>query len=317
MRRLRLSVATHWNQAACGVVERRPSLWRQLLSWVFLILFCLAAPAALVAGWARQTLVDEDTYTRAVGRAADDPRVQMGVSRGVVSRTEAMLSGDNPSATEALQSRVVAEAFGEVTRGVVESEEFRETWETTNREAHRLLASGLPAGQGQPVSLDFSPLLDEIQAEVEALDVDVPPNLVLDAEALRIDVLDAATADNVRRAMAQLGLAFWMALAVTVLALLLSIGLAPDRLAAIGRAGFGLGIAMIALMTLMLVTQAWLAGAAGDGGGVAIGAILDAISQGLRVSAVALALAGLLVAGVFTGLRALRGSMTRRSVAEA
>jgi hypothetical protein len=298
------------------VVERRASLWRRLLSWVFLILFCLAAPAALVAGWARQTLIDEDTYTRAVARVAADPQVQMGVSRVVVRRTEAMLSGDNPSATEALQSRVVAEAFGDVTRGVVESERFRETWETTNRAAHRFLVSGLAAGQGQPVSLDFSPLLDEIQAEVAARDVDVPPNLVLDAEALRIDVLDAETADRVRRALAQLDLAFGVALAVTVLALLLSVGLAPHRLAAIGRAGFGLGIAMITLMALMLVTQAWLAGAAGDDGGMAIGAILDAVSQGLRLSAIGLALVGLLVAGVFTGLRALRRSMTRRSVAE-
>ena len=298
------------------MVERRTPLWRRLLSWVFLILFCLAAPVALVTGWARQTLIDEDTYTRTVSRAADDARVQMGVSRVVVTRAEAMLSGDNPSATEALQSRVVAEAFGEVTRGVVESEEFRETWESTNREAHQLLAPGLTAGWGQPVSLDFSPLLDEIQAEVAALDLDVPPNLVLDAEALRIDVLDAETADWVRRAIGQLDLTFWVALAVTVLALLLSVGLAPDRLAAIGRAGFGLGIAMITLMALMLVTQAWLAGAAGDGGGVAVGAILDAISQELRVSAVGLALVGLLVAGVFTGLRALRGSMTRRGAAE-
>jgi hypothetical protein len=307
----------HWNQMARGVVERRTPLWRRLLSWVFLILFCLAAPAALVAGWARQTLIDEDTYTRTVARVADDPRVQAGVTRVVVTRAEARLSGDNPSATEALQSRVVAEAIGEVTRGVIASEEFRVTWETTNRAAHRLLASGLATGQGQPVSLDFSPLLDEIQAEVEALDVDVPPELDLDAEALRIDVLDAETADWVRSALAQLDLAFWVALAVTVLALLLSVGLAPDRLAAIGRAGFGLGIAMIALIALMLATQVWLAGAAGDGGGVAIGAILEAISQGLRVSVVVLALAGLLVAGVFTGLRALRASMTRRSAAQA
>ncbi len=73
---------------------------------------------------------------------------------------------------------------------------------------------------------------------------------------------------------------------------------------------------MIGLMALMLVTQAWLTGKAGADGGVAIGAILDAISQGLRVSTVALALLGLLVAGLCTGLRALRGSPTRRTAAE-
>ena len=111
------------------MTERRSPIWRRILSWVFLILFCLAAPVALVTGWARLTVVDEDVYVRTVSRAAGDPRVQLGVSRAVATRVEATLAGDNPSATEALQSRVVAEALGEVTRGVVASEEFRQTWE--------------------------------------------------------------------------------------------------------------------------------------------------------------------------------------------
>ena len=74
---------------------------------------------------------------------------------------------------------------------------------------------------------------------------------------------------------------------MTLLSLILSVVLARDRLAAIGRAGFGLTIAMIGLMALLLVTQAWLVGQAGaNGGGVAVGAILDAISQGIRVSTI-------------------------------
>jgi hypothetical protein len=297
--------------------ERRAPIWRRVLSWVFLIVFCLAAPITLVTGWARITVVPEDVYVQTVGTAADDPRVQLGVSRAVATRVEATLAGDNPSATEALQSRVVAEALGEVTRGVVASEEFRQTWEASNREAHRRLVSEPAQAQEQPVTLDFSPLLDDIEAEVAAVDVDVPPDLDLDAEALRIEVLDAATADRVRRGVARLDLAFWTALAVALLSFILSVGLAPDRLAAIGRAGFALAIAMVGLMALMLVAQAWLAGEAGaDGGGVAVGAILDAISQGLRVSTVALALLGLLLAGLCTGLRALRGSPTRRTAAE-
>jgi len=297
--------------------ERRFPIWRCILSWVFLIVFCLAAPVALVTGWARLTVVDEDVYVQTVGTAADDPRVQLGVSHAVTTRVETTLAGDNPSATEALQSRVVAEALGEVTRGVVAGEEFYQTWEASNREAHRFLASEPAQGRGQPVTLDFSPLLDDIQAQVSALDVDVPPDLDLDAEALRIQVLDTETADRVRRGLARLDLAFWTALAVALLSLILSVGLARDRLAAIGRAGFGLAIAMVGLMALMLVAQAWLTGQAGaDGGDVAVGAILDAISQGLRVSTVALALLGLLLAGLCTGLRALRGSPTRRTAVE-
>jgi hypothetical protein len=298
--------------------ERRSSILRRLLSWVFLIVFCLAVPVALVTGWARLTVVNEDVYVQTVGTAADDPGVQLGVSRAVTTRVETMLAGDNPSATEALQSRVVAEALGEVTRGVVASEKFHQTWEEANRKAHGFLASELKEGPGQPVTLDFSPLLDDIQAEVAAADIDVPPSLDLDldAEALQIEVLDAETADRVRRGLMRLDLAFTTALTMALLSLILSVGLAIDRLAAIGRAGFGLAIAMIGLMALMLVTQGWLSGKAGADGGVAVDAILDAISQGLRVSAIALALLGLLVAGICTGLRTLRGGSSRRTVAE-
>jgi len=298
--------------------KRLSPIWRRILSWVFLILFCLAVPVALVTGWARLTVVNENVYVKTVGAAADDPQVQLGISRTVTTRVEARLAGDNPSATEALQSRVVAEALGEVTRGVVASEEFHQTWEEANRKAHRFLASELKEGPGQPVTLDFSPLLDDIQAQVAAADIDVPPglDLDLDAQALQIEVLDVETADRVRRGRVRLDHAFTTALAVALFSLILSVGLALDRLAAIGRAGFGLAIAMISLMALMLVTQGWLAGKAGADGGVAIGAILDAISQGLRVSAIALALLGLLVAGLCTGLRALRGSSARRTTAE-
>src|SRR5215207_6674357 len=194
------------SRAAQQMSERRSPIWRRILSWVFLIVFCLATPVALVAGWARLTVVDEDVYVQTVGTAADDPRVQLGVSRAVATRVEATLAGENPSATEALQSRVVAEALGEVTRGVVASDEFRETWEASNREAHRRLVSEPAQGQGQPVTLDFSPLLDNIQAEVAAADVDVPSDLDLDAEALRIEVLDTGTADSVRRGIERLDL---------------------------------------------------------------------------------------------------------------
>src|SRR3954465_6335847 len=276
--------------------KRLSPIWRRILSWVFLILFCLAVPVALVTGWARLTVVNENVYVKTVGAAAGDPEVQLGISHAVTTRVEERLAGDNPSATEALQSRVVAEALGEVTRGVVASDEFRQTWEASNREAHRVLLSEPAQGRGQPVTLDLSPLLDDIQAQVAAADVDVPPNLNLTAEALRIQVLDAETADRVRRGLERLDLAFGIALAVALLSLILSVGLARDRLAAIGRAGFGLAIGVVGLIAVMLVVQTWLTGQAGADGGVAVGAILDAISQELRVSTVALALLGLLVA---------------------
>ena len=87
------------------MTERRSPIWRRFLSWVFLILFCLAAPVTLIAGWARLTVVAEDVYVQTAGTAAGDPRVQLGVSRAVATRVEATLAGDNPSATERAVAR--------------------------------------------------------------------------------------------------------------------------------------------------------------------------------------------------------------------
>jgi hypothetical protein len=96
----------------------------------------------------------------------------------------------------------------------------------------------------------------------------------------------------------------------------LSIGLAPDRLAALTRASFGLALAMLALIGVMLTVQGWVMGETGPEGGAAVaGVILDAISQGLRVAAVGLAIFGLLLAGALTGVRALGAGSPRRAPA--
>ncbi|MGH2616347.1 MAG: hypothetical protein ACRDJC_13975 [Thermomicrobiales bacterium] len=294
---------------ARDMIERRAPLWRTGLSWLFLLVFCLAAPTALITGWARLTVVSAEVYGSTMADIAADGRVQNAVGRVIAARVTATMSGENPTATEALQSRVVGEVVREAMRGVVESEEFRDTWEATNRGAHRLLAEELEARRGEPVVLDFSPLLDNIQTEVASLDLDLPPDFSLDATDLRIQVFDAGTADRIRLAVGRVDLVAWAALAITVLALILAIGLAPDRLAAIGRAGFGLAIAMLALIALIVIAQHWLMSETGaEGGADVAGVILDAVSQGLRVSAIGLALLGLLLAGLCAGLRALRGS---------
>jgi hypothetical protein len=244
---------------------------------------------------------------------AADGRVQNAVGRVISARVQVAIAGENPTATEALQSRVVGEVVREATTGVVASEVFQDTWEATNREAHRLLAAELDENWGEPVVLDFSPLLPEIQAELESLDLDLPPDVSLDATDLRIQVFDAETADRIRLAVGRVDLVAWAALAIAILALILSIWFAPDRLAALGRAGFGLTIAMMALIALLVTAQKWLMSETGAEGGADVASvILDAVSQELRVSAIGFALLGLLLAGLSTGLRALQQSTTRR-----
>lgn len=296
--------------------DRRAPLWRSACSWLFLLAFCLALPVALLTGWARLVAVDSGAFAAAMANLAADGRVQGAVGRVVAARVAANVSGDNPTATEALQSRVVGEVVSQAMSGVVESTEFRDIWASTTAGAHQLLATELAANQGQPVVLDFTPLSDNIEAEIAALDLELPPDFAFDAENLRIQVFDAPTADRMREAAARVEVVFLVTLAVTLVSLILSLGLAADRLAASTRASFGLTLAMVALIALMLAVQGWVIGETGPEGGAAVaGVILDAISQGVRVAAVGLALLGLVLAGLFTAVRSLGVGAPRRAPA--
>lgn len=292
-------------------MARRAPLWRVLLSLLFLLLFCAAAPVALLAGWAWQATGNSAAYGVTANQAANDARVRESLTDAVTARAERMLAGDNPTATEAVQARAVAEDLGEAVARLAKSATFRDVWAAASRDAYRSLFSGATAGPGTPVVLDLSPLAAPLRAEVERGDFDLPPGFAIDPAELRLELLDGASADRIRLAAARLALAFWLALAVAVVALILSIAVTPNRLAAIARAGFGLTIGMVILIALMVAAQQWAA-SAGDAGPAVLGAILDAISRPLRLGAVALAVFGLLLAALFAGLGALYGGAARR-----
>jgi hypothetical protein len=213
-----------------------------------------------------------------------------------------------------VKARLLAEAIGDAAGDVIGGPGFPDAWEAANVGAYRSLISGSSPEWGQPVTLDLSPLAGQLQDAVDALELDLPADLAVDRRDLQIEMLDPATADQLRRALQELSLAFWGSLAVTVIALVLTIALAPDRLRALARAAFGLAIAMAALMGGLLIAQgAAVMNVAEAGGAAALTATMDAISQGLRRAAIGLAVSGLLLAAICFGLSALRGSNARTS----
>jgi hypothetical protein len=290
----------------------RSPLWRSVLSGLFLVVFVLAAPVALTAGWARVTLLDGDVYAGAVAGVADDPRLPDALSQAISQQALASLAGDDQSATAAVQRRLISEAIGTAIRQVVETPEFDAAWVAANRGAHAALAAGLSGGQGSPVVLDLSPLASEAQAAIEASNVALPVPITITPQELQIEVLDVATADRLRRVLREVTIASWVSLGVAILALVVSVALANDRWQALAREGFGLALGMVALMAAMLVATGVAAQAVGSGaGGDVLLVLTDALSQNLRLAAIGSAVGGLILAGLFAGLGALtRG--TRR-----
>lgn len=294
------------------MAKGRSSPVRRILAWVMLLLFCLAAPLALAAGWARLTIGDSGAYARTVSAVASEPVVQEAVVQAVTAQVQTALTGENPTASEVILSRTIMDELTEAIRDVVASAAFRQTWEEANLGAHQLLI-GQRAAWGQPVTLDLTPLASELQTELATLGVAVPAGLNLSGD-LRVQVLDAATADSVRRALQWLDIAFVAALAVVVIALVLALLLAPDRLAMLARAGFGLAVMMVILIALLVIAQGWATSApTTPGSGALFGAILDAVTQGLRISAIGLAVVGLVLAGICAGLGSLQRSLPGRT----
>lgn len=296
--------------------QRHLPAWRRALSILCLLLCCMAAPVALVTGWARTILLDQDAYLRTVAPVANDAQIQNLLAEAVTDRVVTATLGEASTATQAVQARLLREIVGSAARDVVSSPVFATTWRQANAGLYTMLAAGISAGRGEPVVLDLSPLASELQAEIDAVSDTLPIDLQIAPEDLRVPVLDAATADTVRRALLDLDRAFIISAVVALLGAVLGLALAGDRLRALMRLCFGLAIGATLLIAVLLLAQGWAAGQSGSqASAVALEAILDAATQSLRVASIAAAAVSLLLAALFAGLGALRGSVSRRSLA--
>lgn len=296
---------------------RRSPIWKRVLAIICLVVCCLAAPVALVTGWARTILLNQEDYVRAVSPIAGDAQLQSLVAGAVTDQVVTSALGDASTATQAVQARLLSQIVGAAALDVVASPAFASAWRQANAGLYTSLAAGIGAGWGQPVVLDLSPIASELQAQIDAAGGTLPVALQFTPDTLQVRVLDAATADTVRRGLLNLNQAFVVSTAVALVAAALSLVLERDRLRALARLCFGLAIGATMLIAALLLAQGWAAGhSGGRAGGAALEAILDAATQNLRVASVAAAGVSLLLAALFAGLGALRGSVSRRSLGE-
>ncbi|MCC6312638.1 MAG: hypothetical protein IT337_01395 [Thermomicrobiales bacterium] len=317
-----------------SAAARRSSPWRRLLTWVLMLLFCLAAPLALLAVWGRVTLLNTDAYVIAVRSLAADATVQDALARAAteaaasgsanalatpVARSTPMIS-DAPLAAptaRAVDATPVVVVTASDTRGARQvetlragirnafaSDEFTDAWAEANRALQQSLTARGAAG---PLLLDFSALAPEIQrALVETGAADLaraaPP-----PDALRIELLGAADADRVRGLLRAVR---WSGILLPIVAAALLIGsvwAAPSRLRAVGRAGLGLALATIVLMLVVLIGQSVLAGRTPDPAAEIVAALLDRLLQQPVLWALAMASIGLAVAALVAGAAWSRG----------
>jgi hypothetical protein len=168
---------------AAPTAHRRPGRLRRASAWVLVFLASLLAIVSILVVFARNEVLDTDTYLATVGPLASDPAIQSAVagalSRQLVEKVDVrnrvsnalperagFLTAPISSGLESLTNRVALK--------FVQSPAFERLWVSANRAAHRQVVSLLTGDQSGALTADRGKVsldLGNVQARVkQALD---------------------------------------------------------------------------------------------------------------------------------------------------
>lgn len=275
---------------------------RRIGAWVLLALAAVATVVALLAGYARMTVLDGDQFAERTVAALRKPAVRDAVAREITAQ-----------AINADRDLVAIRPLVESAAGaVVGTPAFQSLLRTAARDLHRTVFThdrSTATLTIANVGVLLASALERLDAEHEAR---LPPGFAarISAGAEALDALDAA---DVVAAIEELA---WLAAAAAVLLIAGAIALAPQRQRAVVQAGIAVALAGGAVTLALQIGRAELL--ASDGlplDRAAAGAVWDAFLGDLATWALVTLGAGTIVAAAAASL--LRPVDVRRPLARA
>ncbi len=277
-----------------------PSRWRavddgpsrkpwQAISVVLLIAGCVLAPLGVAAAWGKNLVTNQDAYLETVGPLLTDPvilkaaenRIVTGIDAAITNLNLADKIGDElqslglPPRLSSLATSYLAtfrtditDAVTKLTDQVLRSPQLTTVWNEANAKAHTAFVTLL---QGEPtrlssINLDLSAAVSAVKQKLSGAGVewasqipDVPVVFKVTGNA------DVRQLSGYYDTLVTLG--SWLPIVALVL-LVLSILLAPSRLAGLAKAAGWLAFSMLALAVALIVGRgvADLAGHRAAGG---------------------------------------------------
>lgn len=245
--------------------------WRnRWLSVVSAVLAALFLPLAVITVWARNTMLDTDTYVATVAPLAENEDIQEAVSFRV-TETVAEAADFRSIAEEALPPDAAVLAgpieagakslISELVSGAVASPAFAQLWEGAHREAHSTVvplfkgeSNDLVATEEGRVVVTLGSVAEDVVARVdERLGTQLAeqiPEEELDAEVVLFESQELADAQAAVRLVDRLS---WFSVILTVVFVVGAVWLAERRRLGARR----VGVAVFVPMLLMLVAYAW------------------------------------------------------------
>jgi hypothetical protein len=242
--------------------------WRGVTSWVLIVLACLLAIVSVVVVFARNQLLDTDTYVATVAPLATNPAIQTQVAKQVssnlIARTdvEQRIKNQLPARAAGLAAPIASgleNVTYQVTLKAVESPQFEKVWVAANRASHANLVN-LLTGSGNGT---ISSKNGKVTLNLDQLEVEVKQRL----DARGITVFDKIPAikgvnfvlfqsDNLAKTQQLVRLLNKVAVVLPIVTILLfaaGIVLARNHRRGLVRAAFGLAIAMALLLVVLSV----------------------------------------------------------------
>ncbi|WP_438312783.1 hypothetical protein ACSHWO_16675 [Streptomyces sp. HUAS TT3] len=261
---------------------------RTFLSAVLIAVMTLLVPASAVAYWADRELGDADRYTAAMSPLATNPAVQ----QVVVTQVARALSGQIDAGP--FQGGVET-LLGEALRSFSSTAAYRNAWDAANRAAHVAFLQALTTGDGNAVTLDLAPVVEQVRAELVAEEVPFADRIPV--THVSVTVMEYDNLGALRKGFRMLQIAgVWLPV-LTLLLALTAIAVAVNRRRAVAATGLGLAFGAVLLgIAVSVCRRLTLDDLPADVDRAAAGAVYDALTAFLRTTAWVVLAVGLVVA---------------------
>jgi hypothetical protein len=226
---------------------------RRGLAWAALILGCLVLVVANLAVFLKAFVFDRDTFADAVAPRHPDETVIDGLAHtlsarivnapAVQDRIGDLTPRDNPL-VEGVITNSAGDVIETVLRQVLSSDAFRTVWRTAVERAHDTFVAVIEDDDRQPIVLDLTQTLSEVDQRLERRGIDLLDDATID-DVGRVVTVRRDQIDEVRTYLDLLQ-RYTVVIVIAALVLLAgAVALATERRRMLARVGVGVVVAMV------------------------------------------------------------------------
>jgi hypothetical protein len=260
---------------------------------VLLVLACILAVVSVFVVFARNQLLNTDTYVNTVAPLASNPAIQTQVAKQVsgnlIARTdvEARVKGALPPKAGFLATPITSgleTATYQLTLKAVQSQQFYEIWVAANRASHQQLVAlltgssqGSISSKNGKVTIDLSQVEVQVKKKLDARGITVFDKVPA-VKGLNFVLFQSTSLTKVQKAVKVLN---DLAIVLPIIALLCFAGavlLARNRRRGLVRAATGLALSMaVVLVVLAVARNQYLSGLSPNQSVAANQAVIDTV----------------------------------------